>query len=290
MVVATAVLNAPPGIPGPIEGIHPQTPLGAPMPLAIEPLPPFYPQPSSADPALSQSSRLPADASNSAPLQAPATAMPNHGVAVPAPDFAGDVAAAPHSAFFLAPQVTPFTAVVGPASAATYDKDPTVTQAATSAAPLSPGLTAFSAAPVPAVAPAVLPAASSPTFLSFATATAPAPAPLLLAAPEELLPAVSPIAGIAALPVVAPIPALSMTTVGPNLAPAVAAVSLLPQQIAPQAYAVPPIIRLVGPSPVVLQLGETYVDQGAVSNDADGMLWSNITHHIMGEFLLDGVS
>jgi len=41
---------------------------------------------------------------------------------------------------------------------------------------------------------------------------------------------------------------------------------------------------LIGNSTVILQLGQTYVEQGAVANDAaDGMLWANITYYTLGK-------
>jgi hypothetical protein len=41
---------------------------------------------------------------------------------------------------------------------------------------------------------------------------------------------------------------------------------------------------LIGNSTVILQLGQTYIEQGAVSNDAaDGMLWANITYYTLGK-------
>ena len=48
--------------------------------------------------------------------------------------------------------------------------------------------------------------------------------------------------------------------------------------------ALPPIIDLIGNSTVILQLGQTCVEQGAVANDAaDGMLWANITYYTLGK-------
>lgn len=45
----------------------------------------------------------------------------------------------------------------------------------------------------------------------------------------------------------------------------------------------PPNIDLNGPIVVVLRIGQTYVEQGAVANDAvDGMLWSNVTYYTLG--------
>ena len=270
---------------GPSEGIYPQIPLGAPMLSAVQPVSPFAPQSTFTDRALPPSSELPADAATLAPLQAPGVAMLYKGVAVPAPapapapDVVGDSAASPLSAFYLAPEATPLTSVVGPAPALTPDQNPSASQAS---APLTVGPPAFPAAPVPDVAPAMLPTASFPSFLPFAVAPA-------VAAPTEMLPTDSPNAAVAASPTMTPDPALSVATPEPS-PPAVAAVSKPPRQTTPPAYAVQPVIRLVGPSPVVLKLGESYIDQGAVSNDADGMLQNNITHHILGEFLLDGIS
>lgn len=113
---------------------------------------------------------------------------------------------------------------------------------------------------------------------------APAAAP---SAPTSPAHAPGPALGPALAPVSTPASSPLPDSSSPYSLPAEPPSSPSPRTSSPApSPALPPVIELIGNSTVILQLDQTYIEQGGVSNDAvDGMLWANITYYTLGKVI-----
>ncbi|KAL0039208.1 hypothetical protein WJX77_011442 [Trebouxia sp. C0004] len=126
----------------------------------------------------------------------------------------------------------------------------------------------------------------SPAASSVAPGGAPASG---TSAPTSPLHGPVPALGPALAPMSAPALYPSPYSSSPYSSPAQSRSSPSPRTSSPApSPPLPPVIDLIGNSTVILQLGQTYVEQGAVSNDAaDGMLWANITYYSLDGRVID---